>query len=313
MMKKSNLHTINTRKDVSVNENKKRKKRKKFLLILIIIIIFISLYTHIINTQTLIYTAHYGEVFDSFETEGILVRNEIIYNSDFSGIIELRKKEGERIPYGAEVLRINEKLIYNQQAGLISYAIDGLEKKINPSIIKNINVDTFNSLERNYKQNVSGNKLQKGQHAYKIINNKELYIIIPTTAREARRYDINENIFINIPDMRKKLIKAHVFYKHIEGEKALIIIKLNNFIKEWLNMRYIKFEFIKNIYKGVKIPREAIFLGPEGRGVLLYRKGKYVFKEISAVNGNQDEVIVEDLKIGDRIVINPEKLDFGEK
>ncbi|MEJ6950923.1 HlyD family efflux transporter periplasmic adaptor subunit [Natronospora cellulosivora (SeqCode)] len=306
-MKNNNVYYIAEKRKIS-SENKIYYKRKWFLLL--IILFFFIAYFYLINNRVLLYTVHYGEVVDGFKTEGLVLRNETVFYSNESGYIQLRKSEGERIFYGEEVLKINDKLIYNRQAGLISYANDGLER-LNPYTLDYISIDEFKSYQRNFSQNISGDYLREGQVAYRIISNNKLYIVIKNTTREINRYRINERVFIQAPDIRNSLIQARVKDIYLGEENSLMLISLDNFIDQWLNTRWVEVEFIKNIYRGMIIPREAIFISPEGQGVLLYRNGDYIFREINILNGNRENVIVNGLRIGDQIVVNPEELNYG--
>ncbi|MFW6281611.1 MAG: HlyD family efflux transporter periplasmic adaptor subunit [bacterium] len=308
---KDNIYYLAQRKE-HYNKYREAEKRgnKNYLLLLLIILIFILSYLYLINYQVLLYTAHYGEVVDGFQSRGLVLRNETVYSSNISGIIELRSAEGDRVSSGTEILKINEHLIYNNHPGIISYANDGLEEILNPYNISNINLEKYNSIKRNFKQNTNGDYIQKGQAAYRIVNNNELYIIIQCSQKEINRYLTNERVFIQ-SDINGNLIRARVYDKYINGDKGLMTLKLDNFIEEWINLRWVEFKFIKNIYKGIKVPRGSVFRSSEGQGVLVYRNGNYSFRNINIINGNTEEVIVKGIHIGEQIVVNPEELNYG--
>lgn len=310
-MKDNNIYYLAQRKE---NLNKYRHSEKKgirnYLSLLLIILIFIFSYLYLINNQVLLYTVHYGEVVDGFQSRGLVLRNETVYGSNISGYIELRSTEGDRISSGTEVLKINERLIFNNQPGIISYASDGLEEILTIYNISDINLDQYQTLKRDFNQNTDGDYIKRGQAAYRIINNNEMYIIIQCSKKEIDRYLTNERVFIK-SDIKSFLIRARVYDKYINDNEGLMTLKLDNFIEEWINLRWVEFEFIKNIYWGIKVPRESVFISPDGQGVLVYKNDDYSFRNVNIINGNAEEVIVNGIHIGEQIVVNPEELNYG--
>ncbi|MDI3546385.1 MAG: hypothetical protein PWR10_37 [Halanaerobiales bacterium] len=296
---------------------KRRTKGEKnliyLLLFIFIIILLFSIGFFLLNRQHgSVVLARYGQIVDGFQTRGLLVREERVYYSPHSGKIILKQGEGDRVSYGQKVLQIGDLVLHNHQPGIISYATDGLEERLTPGILKKLSIRDFNHIKRDYRQLVNGDYLKEGQPAFRIINNNYLYIVIKTDASEVQRYRINEVVFLKPLKLNKGLIDGRIAYKVINGKEGLLIVKLNPFISEWLNQRWVEIIFIKNIYRGVVIPREAVFTKPEGEGVLLYNHdGSYVFQKVKVLEGNEDKVIVEGLEIGESLIENPAVVDFG--
>ena len=89
---------------------------------------------------------------------------------------------------------------------------------------------------------------------------------------------------------------------------------MDQFVPKWTNRRRIDLNIIKNIYRGIKIPRKAVFNQPSGRGVLkVSGYNKFEFQEITILNGNEKYVIVEGLEIGEEIITNPEDFSYGRE
>lgn len=303
--------------------DQKRYKRKGiyankkifiFLFVVIILLIFSGFF--LVSDRQKVVLARYEEVVDGFLTKALIIRDEMVQFSPASGYVYLTKAEGERVGYGNKVLELKNRNniidIHNYFPGIISYATDGLENYFQPEFINTINTKDLNRFVRNYKQLVNGDYLSKGQPAFRIINNNYLCLVIEADAVEIKRYKINEVVFIKDMNLDIELIEGKIIKIINNGNRGFLIIKLERFIKEWLNLRWVKVKFIKNIYRGIVIPRSAIFTQPEGEGVLLYYPdGSFKFKDVRIIAGNEDRVVVEGIEIGDNIIANPASVDYG--
>ncbi len=313
-MGKDNLYYLAQKKnDYKYGKNKKKRKKGKYIFFFICLLVFFSIaYYYLTINRIDLVTADYNEIVDGFSTKGLLIRDEKKYYADQTGHIILLKEEGERVGYGQDIIKINNNILYNHNPGLVSYAIDNLEEKLTPKNIDNINIRNFSNYKRQYKQLLNNDYIEKGQALFRIINNDSFYIIIKTDFNEIERYRNNEKVFIKPDFLENRILEANIVKKVFEGNEGLLIIKVNTFVKEWLNIRRIDFTFIKNIYRGITIPRKAVFTIPSGQGVLVYQTdGRYKFSKVNIVYGNDQFVIVSGVEIGQKIIINPEDVDYG--
>jgi len=269
-------------------------------------------YYYLTVNRVILITAEYDEIVDGFPTKGLLLRKEKLYYADQAGRIIFLKEEGERVGYGQDIIKINNRIFYNHNPGLVSYATDGLEEQLSLASIDSISISDFLNYKREYKQLVDNEYVEKGQAVYRIINNDSFYIVIKTDSKELQRYKVNEKVFIKPNFLIDRILEANIIKLVFEEEEGLMIIKVNAFVKEWLNIRRAKFTFIKNIYRGITIPRKAVFTNPNGEGVLVYQAdGGYKFSKINILNGNDEFVVVNGIEIGQKIIINPEDVDYG--
>ncbi len=318
-MGKDNIYYLAQRKYQERPYHKKEFKQKwqgknRFLLIFTIVISMLSLIAlyYLFHNQKILVLARYDEVVDGFKTEGLLVRDEVVYYSPLSGFVKLKQSEGERVSYGQGIIDINNTTLYNNRPGIVSYAVDKLEERLTPGILNKISIEDYNRFKRDFSHLVDGEYLTKGQAVFRIVRTDKLYLLVKTEAEEANRYRINEKVFIRPIDLNKGLIDGRIIGTRIGENEGLLIISLNLFISEWLNMRHIDIEFIKNIYRGIIIPTSAVFTQPEGQGVLVYNSdGSYTFKKVKIIEEADNKVVVEGVEIGDSIIANPEAVDYG--
>lgn len=285
-----------------------------FYIILVILPVIIGFYVIDIN-QPAIIQARYGEITDSFHTEALIVRDEKIFFAPIDGKVELKQKEGKRINYGNQVISIHnhENLtLYNPEAGILSYTGDGLETILTPDNLSQITVEDFDNINRDYSRLVNGEKVERGEPLYRIVNNYRLYLIIKASIEEGKRYSRNEVIFVRDKKTDSDLIEGRIIQIKMSGNNTLLKIKLDRFVEHWLNMRWLNIELVKNIYRGIVIPREAVFTEPRGQGVLtLTINREYKFKNIVVENGTAEKVVVEGLEIGDNVLREPSQVNYG--
>lgn len=297
---------------------KKKSVKKRFLPYVVFFIVFVAV---IIITQILdfsnydLITAAHGEIIDGFETTALVVRDEKNIKSPLAGEVDLSSLEGDRISAGTKIADIdgeNRSLtIYNKIPGVLSFASDGLEDLITPSNMTELDFNNLEKYKGNYRHLISGNKVEKGQNLYRIINNFRLFLVVPAEREEAERFRVNEVVFLT-ENKKTELIRGKIIDINYGVEQSYIFVKTDIFIPEWINIRWADINFIKNIYRGIKVPRKAVFTQPSGQGVLkLSGYNKHVFQEVVVVDGDQDQVIVKGLEVGDKVIINPEDFNYG--
>jgi putative membrane fusion protein len=298
-------------------DKKNHTNFKPFVIIFILIIAFI-LGIQIFGAarfETIL--ASQGEVIDGFWSEALIVRDEKVIEAPITGRVELLVGEGDRLASGKKLVEINsssqKQKIFNQKAGIVSFAVDGLENMVNVESINQINLNNFENLQGNYEHLLSGDKVKKDEALYRIINNFKLYLIVKVPISQADRFRINELIFIEQRNS-DKLFEARIINIRPNLEDIFFFIELEQFIPQWTNRRRIELNIIKNIYRGIKIPRKAVFSQPSGQGVLkVSGYNKYEFQEVVILDGNDDQVIVSGLEIGEEIILNPEDFDYGRE
>ncbi len=288
---------------------------KLFVIIFILIIFGIIGFQIFGEAKLETILAEQGEVIDGFWTKALIIRDEKVIKSPVSGRVDFADIEGDRASYGSEIAKIksqnNNKRVYNSAAGIISFAVDGLEDKLNKDDFYQLDLRKFDEYKGSYQHMISGRMISESEPLYRIINNFELYLIVPADKKQAERFRKNEIVFIQ-ENNSSDLLKAKVLKIKQEKEKSYIFVKMELFVPEWINVRKVKINFIKNIYRGIKIPKDAVFNQPSGQGVLkVTGYNKYEFQEIMIIDGNQEEVIVSGLEIGDEIITNPEDFDYG--
>ncbi len=309
-------------RDQVVNLNKKKRSNTRqdnkisLYLILLVGIVFIPLFLYLVffHSRTEIIEARPGKLVDGFESRALLVREEEVFEAPQEGRISLQVDEGVRVKKGQEVLKIDDSRVYSQLPGIISYARDGMEDLLNPGNIENISPKDFNKIEGDFFQLSRNSQVQTGDFLYRITDNYHLYLVFLIDRDEALRYREGEVVFIEKISGESDLNRSAVESINLFGRQAMISVKMNNFVREWLNMRWVEVKFIKNIHRGIVIPHRAVFNSPEGKGLLVVdRSGNINFREVEIEIRAENNLIVNNLNIGERIIANPESVDYGRR
>jgi len=305
-----------------MSNNQENKNRKfiswKYFVFIIIIVMGLILFFILKNDNIDTVTVNYQEIVSGFETEALVIRNEKVYHSPISGTLNILLDEGERASYGQKIAYIdNEEEIYNiyaKESGIISYAYDGLEDtlrfgNITPNVLNN-----FNQFERDYHQYVSGNKVKDGDKLYRNINNYFLYLLIKVDSNWENKFNNNEIVFIDHDPDRdySDLIESKIKKIYKQNEESYLLLDLKQYLKRWNNTRWVDIKLIKNIYNGLAVPNSAIFKTPSGTKILLYTfDHKIKSKNIEVIDSTDKWSIVNNLEVGDEVVVNPEKVNYG--
>ncbi|MBS3810346.1 MAG: hypothetical protein KGY44_00595 [Halanaerobiales bacterium] len=290
----------------------------KYFIFIIVIVTVIVLFFILSEDELKITQIEYKEVIDGFEAKALLVRDEKAYNAEISGELNIIISEGERASYGENIAFIeNEAEIFNiyaQEAGIISFALDGLEKDVRYGKITPELLDNYGQLNREYKQYVSGNMVDKGEKIYKNINNFQQYLLIKVEKERAQKFNKNEVVFVDTQSDNEysDIIQASIKKIYIHNNQYFLLLKLDRYVKMWNNTRWVNIELIKNIYRGLAVPRSAVFKTTSGDQVLIYTfDHKIKTREIKIVEETEDWVIIENLEIGDRVLRNPQAVNYG--
>ncbi|MFW6381901.1 MAG: HlyD family efflux transporter periplasmic adaptor subunit [Bacillota bacterium] len=289
--------------------------KKKWLILIMMFIIIGFIYSYY-NQQPKFETVLYGEVTDSIEAEAVIIRDEEIVYSNNHGKVNLTFKEGEKAAYGQEIIEINgsdnTETFYADHSGLISYGFDGLEDEFNFTNLDQYDVNDFKNLKAEYEHLVDGKEIDEAEPVYRIVNNKKVYFIFIINSSNADDYSIGETVFLDEAKANNNLIKANITGKTSNSDETVLFVEVNGFKDEWLNRRFINFELISNIYRGLIVPKNSIFNTSKGRGVLVQNsRGIIEFRPLNLIGGNSKETVVEGLTLGDKVIINPEVLNYG--
>lgn len=300
------------------SQNKRSFLSWKYFVFIVIIIIGITSFFILKEKDYETFNIEYKEIVSGFDSKALIIRDEKIYKAPISGELNILIDEGQRVSYGEKIAFIEDEdqkyNIYSKKSGIISFAYDGLGKILKFGQITPEVLNKYDEYERNYHQYVSGNIINKGDTLYRNINNYQQYLLIKTDLETVEDYNQNEIVFVDNKQKEddNKLIKGSIKKIYHHNDLRFLLLELNNYVSMWNNTRWVEIKVIKDIYRGLAVPSSAIFKTTTGTKVLLYTFDHEVkLKEVKVVEQTSDWAVVENLEIGDQIIINPEKANYG--
>jgi len=283
------------------------KTDNKTLFVLIIcsgllLIIFVFMYSP--GGETL-YTVQYGEIRDEFTAEAVFIRDEEIVNSPASGEVKLLVPEGQRVRSGSTVATVGpgEEEVYAYQSGVISFKNDGSESFFRPGDWSYLNRELLEETENDFSTLRSGQEVQTGQELFRVVNNFSLHLAILYPPEEPLPGE-DSIIRVEFPRLDGEIYRGQLV--HTVFTDGIIILKMRQFVDEFLSLRTQPVHIIRGIYRGTLVPRESLVQTEEGTAVLIPGRDKPVLRRVEVIGGNDRLVQVEGLSPGDEIFLQPD-------
>lgn len=164
---------------------------------------------------------------------------------------------------------------YANEAGIISYKIDGYEEIYSFNSKDNYNYSDF-KLGNNKPISIqNGDSVNAGEPIFKIVDNFEWYIVLKIeNLKDINSYEEGDSIFISSKDIGEEF-KGTIIKINKNGSKGTILAKFNTGFHKIYDKRFLNLDIIKYKHDGFKIPKKSIV---EKDGV----KGVYI-KDISGI------------------------------
>lgn len=230
---------------------------------------------NIMETQQTIYSADVKNIENDIQQK---VYKIISLKNDVYDIAELKKEitkdlekkasiVGELSPTGSKLnTLIEERMSYEKKlnnskkdlnaedAGLISYRIDGYENVLTPNSFSKLTISDLKNIEVAVNQIIPIN-----EEKVKMINNFYTYLAVPIKSEKGKELQLNDSVKISFDGDFSNYDKATVEYIIEENNERLIILKTTSKVEMLTQYRKISFDIIWWNYEGLKVPNNAIY------------------------------------------------------
>ncbi len=183
--------------------------------------------------------------------ESITKKAQIVGDASSSGSY-VKKLINERAEYENQLNSGTESII-SENAGIVSYKVDGLENVLTPNDFSNINSQLLEDLNLR-----TGQIIESNEESGKVINNFQFYIAAIMNSKEAKESEVGDNLELRIASSKE--IDAEIVHIVEENQKRVIIFKTNQYLPELISYRKVSIEVIWWSDEGLKIPNSAITL-----------------------------------------------------
>ena len=282
MQLKKNKNVVKYRKPMNFNIG-------VIIFVIIFIYLVFNVFSYLTETHISVYEVEQGTIAVNNVYNGLILRDEKIINSDYSGAVNYYVKEGSKVAYGdlvcsvyqvysfkdnvnaslSEALSVNAlndisdyvasaennntfHKVITDVPGIVTYYTDGFE---------NVTVDNFTAAmfdESSYSKNdlKTNPAIQAGSPEYKLIDSEYWNIIVPVPDATAESLKDDDTIKIRFLKDAKEAYAAYSIVGR-DGQQYLIL-SLKSAMVRYASERYVEIELLLSEETGLKIPNSAI-------------------------------------------------------
>jgi len=229
----------------------------------------------------------------------------------------------------------NKVPYYSNQAGLITYKIDGLE-----DLYKFENVMSITPSSTIKKEYTTTDKSQvetvvKNESIYKIIKNYEYYLAATVDNEKAKLFEENKYIKTRIlSEGSQHEVWGYIKKINYGSEESVLILYFDDYFYKIYDKRYVDLELITDIHEGLKISTKALIEVNGLTGVYVEDASNIIkFFPVEILGQDENNVIVSigeyvsenerrqifidengysTIKIFDKVILEPEKVYEGQ-
>lgn len=190
-------------------------------------------------------------------------------------------------------LGVNFEQIRSDDAGIVSYSIDGLEE-LTPA---QVTADLFE--KSGYTKNMikSGQLIEQGAPAYKLVTSSDWSIVFPITEEERTLYQDKSSLSVKFTGTDLSTSAKYSAFTGADGA-AYGQLSFTKYMEQFVSDRFIDFEIVTEEVTGLKIPRTAV----AEMNFFLIPKEFLVLSETGSARGFYKEIYTEN---GTSIVLTP--------
>ncbi|WP_027398278.1 HlyD family efflux transporter periplasmic adaptor subunit [Anaerovorax odorimutans] len=194
----------------------------------------------------------------------------------------------EEIPLGG--YGITPSKYVSQTNGMVSFYIDGYESEFTPENMTLLSKSKVENLKYDY-QSVNRKATAAGEPLYKIVNNKQWYVVFWVKPQDIVKYEKGKEAYLNLTYGQVK----GTIYDIVDAQgEWMVIMKFNRYYKELAQARKAEAQVVTADYKGLTIPNESITTENNQTGVYVKDvNDEYVFKPVKIITSDGEYSLVE--------------------
>lgn len=293
------------------------------------------------------------ESLEASQDELIREIQEKINNKDYSGLEELKAKIAHNDDKLEDVSRENTLLAqsirslndrkniileqmnknkvnyYSQDAGILSFEIDGYEKLYIPREFENYTYDRL-QIPEDYEAPLAGGGLDRSLNKFKIINNFDWYLAIKIeNPKVLDAHEPGDRLYIKVEDIDRELA-GNIVAINKSNKKAVCVVRFNSYLMDYYRLRFPNVEIVLSRQDAYSIPAKSIFDNEGQKGVyikefngivkfkpviILGQKGDITYVSKGDDKGQikiKDDLLANTISLYDEILLNPSSYTEGE-
>lgn len=243
------------------------------------------------------YTAEYGTLEVSQESSYMAVRDEKLYVSDNGGAVSRAAAQGRLMRRNSHIVDVGGVKHYSQQKGIVSYYYDGLEGVYTPENMQTIteaDLELTDEEKQTYAvRECSHGTVESGSPIFKIVDNKEWYLVCWLSAAEAEDIEAGRSITVEFVD--GKQLKMKVMQVNPQGQNRQLILSCNRYYEKFDSIRSGTCRLIKSSKSGIIVDSDSIVEEDGQKGVYVMSKqlDEASFVPVKVLLSHGDKTVVE--------------------
>lgn len=205
----------------------------------------------------------------------------------------------EQLEQLKNMLNESDTVVYAPIAGIVSLNIDGFEDLLVADKLKELTYSQLQAVNDDSSNRDLSAIIKTNQAVIKIIDNFSWYLALKLEHQmeEGRSY------YIKLLDSANgsEKIKARLINISEDGSTGFFLV--NTGLDSLLDSRKIKVFVVTGTYTGNIIPSSGLFFNEGKEGVYIIEQGKKHFKPIEIIARNGNDIIIDGLKQGDKILL----------
>lgn len=227
----------------------------------------------------------------------------------------LAELKAEKAEYEKK-LSSDKQDLYSPVPGIFSTKIDGYEEMVSLDAADKLTPEDFESLK---KSETSASKKTNGKVLCKIIDSFEWAVAVIATENELAGLKSGDAVSLRIPDSNEEA-DAKITYISAPDNGKYVLVATSDVSCDWSSKeRFVKIDFVKNRYSGLKIPSQAIRVHDNTTGVYILSDGIVKFKPVNIYYKDNKSAIVEEnnasggLLLYDEVIVSSGNYEVGKR
>lgn len=203
-------------------------------------------------------------------------------------------------------------VLYNEQPGFLSYFIDGYENAADTFFEKDAGFDPENE-EGAFT--MEGQLVTVGQPIIKLVNNWQWFFHLTLPLHPGSVLSELNHVDLAFDFAAGENIRAELYFSEIDEDKREVRLSylVGSQVSGFDQIRSSAATISYNRREGVIIPAEAVFDKEGEQGVFLNHGGRVVFQEVSILDRQDKNVMVEGLNPYSLVISRPELVEEGRR
>ena len=274
--------------------------------------------------QALIETTTVGAEYTDvvYSDYGFVRATESLVTPETSGEVKVLAEEGERVPKNQKVFTVtttddngktHKKHSYAPISGIVSYKIDGYEKKTNMAEISELDFRAIYEKEVNNRDKHSESAEAGVPYAKVIDNLKQVYVYMNYNTKKSKIFEEEGDVFrIRFPELNEETSGTVVKIVDNNDGSKFCKIALGQVSEEFLTHRVVETEIYQTTTAKLDLDKDTLVYQDSEPGVYIVQNGTVVWTKVKVVSQSENRVKCETLAEGTVIITNPKLVEPGD-